>query len=137
MNRSGDQVTIPSPDHDAHAAAAIEEREDAELIRLVTRRELLATFERWHLILAPGAEKSTDAGRWAGALVLVEQGRVEVDCARRGRHTFETGDLLVLGWLPLRMLRNPGDVSVRLVAVRRRGDRRTSGLLRVIRHIED
>jgi hypothetical protein len=110
-------------------------REDAELIELVTRSDLPTTFERWQLVLAPGAERPTDPAEWAGALVLVEQGRLAVDCRAGGQRTFETGDLLVLGWLPLRTLRNPGHAPVRLVAVRRRGDRPTAGLLRVIRHI--
>ena len=113
----------------------IESREDAELVRLVTRPDLPPTFERWQLLLAPGAERPADPGEWAGALVLVERGRLDVDCRVGGRHTFESGDLLVLGWLPLRTLRNPGPEPVRLVAVRRRGDRPTAGLLRVIRYI--
>lgn len=99
--------------------APFERREDAELVRLVLRRDLPPTFERWTLVLAPGAERPADAARWAGALVLVEQGRLEVDCRAGGRRTFVAGDLLVLGWLPLCTLRNPGPLPARLVAVRR------------------
>jgi hypothetical protein len=120
---------------DCHASAGFfERRQEAELARLVTRPDLPRTFERWQLELAPGAERRTAAAEWAGALVLLAAGRLEVDCRVGGRHTIEAGDLLVLGWLPLRVLRNPGRVPVRLVAVRRRGDRPTAGLLRVIRH---
>lgn len=107
--------------------------DDAELIGLLTRPKLPATFERRQLTLAPGAEQPADPVAWADALVLVEQGRLEVECRARGRYTFVAGDLLVLGWLPLRTLHNPGDVPVQLVAVRRRGERPPPCPLRLVR----
>jgi hypothetical protein len=114
----------------------LEDRDDAELARLITRSDLPATFERWRVELAPGTARPTDASHWAGAVVLIEGGRLEVDCERGGRRTFAAGDLLVLGWLPLRALRNPGSVPTRLVAVRRRDDRPTAGVLRVVRRLD-
>jgi len=112
-----------------------DDADDGALARLVTRPDLPAGFERWQLTLAAGAHRSADPDDWAGALVLVDRGRLEVDCALGGRHTFDAGDLLVLGRLPLRSLHNPGDGPVRLVAVRRHGEQPPAGLLRVIRHI--
>jgi hypothetical protein len=109
--------------------------DDGAVARLVTRPDLPAGFERWQLTLAAGARRPADPDDWAGALVLVDQGHLEVDCTVGGRHTFSAGDLLVLGRLPLRTLRNPGDGPVRLVAVRRHGEQPPAGLLRVIRHI--
>jgi hypothetical protein len=109
--------------------------DDGALARLVTRPDLPAGFERWQLTLAAGARVPADPDDWAGALVLVDRGRIEVDCAVGGRHTFGAGDLLVLGHLPLRSLHNPGDAPVRLVAVRRHGQHPPAGLLRVLRHI--
>lgn len=77
-------------------------------------------FERWELVLEPGAERPTDASEWAGALVLVERGCVEVDCRAGGHRSFHAGDLLALGWLPVRTLRNRGSEAVELLAIRRR-----------------
>lgn len=109
--------------------------DDAALLELVTRQDLPPAFERWRCRLGAGVSRVTHPGEWAGALVLVERGRLEVRCDRGGRHVFDTGDLLVLGWLPLRSLHNAGEVAVELLAVRRRGDRPVEGLLRVIRFI--
>lgn len=126
----------PPPAHggdpqDAGSAASlwdsVDRADGADLARLLTRPDLPATFERWRMVLAPGAEQPTTAEEWAGALVLVERGHLEVDCHAGGRHTFAAGDLLVLGWLPLQTLRNRGEVPVRLVAVRRRGNRPPEG----------
>lgn len=71
-------------------------------------------------MLAPGVERATDTEEWAGAIVLIERGRLEVCCTAGARSTYEEGDLLPLGWLPLLALRNPGAVETRLVAIRRR-----------------
>jgi hypothetical protein len=81
-------------------------------------------FERRALALPPGVEQPAEAGEWAGAIVLIECGRLEVCCAAGARTTYLEGDLLPLGWLPLLALRNPGAVETRLIAIRRRaGDR--------------
>lgn len=107
--------------------------DDADLVRLLTRRDLPAAFERRHVVLPPGVERAADAAEWAGALVVVEQGRLEVDCRRAGRRVFVPGDLLALGWLPIEGLHNPGRVAVRLVVVHRWGDAASEDLLRVVR----
>jgi len=102
------------------------------------RGRLPAAFERWRVVVPPGIERPTSAAEWAGALVLIEQGVIEVDCHSGGYRRFVAGDLLALGWLPLKTIRNPTNEDAALVAVRRRGDvsarrrfirvRRVSGL---------
>jgi hypothetical protein len=91
----------------------------AEVGRLLVRRRLPTGFERWNVTLAPGERRTTTAAEWAGALVLVQRGSLEVGCIAGGTATFKAGDMLCLGWLPLRWLRNPGDQPARLVAIRR------------------
>lgn len=95
------------------------------LSALLCRPDLPATFERWRVTLAAGDERRTDAAEWAGAFVCIEAGRVEVDCTRGGTRTFEAGDLLALGWLPLRAIRNAGPAEASILAVRRRDRRAT------------
>ncbi len=99
--------------------------------RALVRDELPAEYERWRLELAAGVDRPTDAGEWAGALVLIEQGVLEVDCAAGGSRTFVAGDLLALGWLPLVRLRSVGREPVRLLAVRRREARPSTPFLHV------
>jgi hypothetical protein len=120
---------------DAADPGSCARNEDSELASLVTRRDLPSMFQRWELVLAPGSEHPTEADPWADALVLIQHGRLEVDCRAGGTRTFGAGDLLALDRLGLRVLRNPGHVPVRLVAVRRGAVHPTCGLLRVIRHI--
>lgn len=81
--------------------------------------ELPPGFERWRVRLDPGAERASAACEWEGALVLVERGTLDVECVSGGRRRFASGSLVALGWLPLRVLRNPGRVPVEVVAVRR------------------
>ncbi len=104
-----------------------------DLLRLLARDDLPASFERWSVALAAGTERPTSGDEWAGAIVLVQSGRLEVDCLAGGRRVFEAGDVIILGWLPLRLLRNAGAGEVRLVAVRRAGHRPATGFLRVVR----
>ena len=88
------------------------------------RDPLPRRFERRQFAIAPGSELPTDAGEWAGAIVLIERGRLEVRCTAGSRATYDAGACLPLGWLPLVALHNPGAVETRLVAIRRRtGDR--------------
>jgi len=86
--------------------------------RLV-RDDLPPTFHRWRVTIPPGSARPTRAQDWSGVLVLVEQGSLEVECMAGGRQTFRQGDMLALGWLPLRTLHNPGPSAAVLVATRR------------------
>ncbi len=77
-------------------------------------------FDRWRLVIAPGSIRTTAAEEWAGSVVLVESGVVQVGCLAGTSRTFVSGDLLALCWLPLERLSNPGPDEACLVAVRRR-----------------
>jgi glyoxylate utilization-related uncharacterized protein len=108
------------------------------MARLLTRPKLSAIFEYWRITLGPDTQRPSRPIDWAGAVVFIEQGQLEVACAAGERHTFGDGDLLPLGRLPLRTLRNTGHEPVRLVAVRRHGDEsHAAGLLRVIHHLRE
>lgn len=93
---------------------------DADIAAALGRPDLPARLEQWRLVLSPGSTRPSDAAEWAGCIVLVERGSVQVDCHAGGMRSFEAGDLLTLGWLPLRSLRNPGGDEACLLAVRRR-----------------
>ncbi len=90
------------------------------ILRAIARRQLPPPLARGVVVLAPGAERATTAAEWSGALVLVDAGTLEVECASGSCERFARGALLALGWLPVRTIRNPGPVPLRLVAVRRR-----------------
>jgi hypothetical protein len=57
---------------------------------------------------------------WAGALVVIEQGAVELECVRGGRRAFAAGAVMFLGGLPLRTIHNPGSETALLAAVSRK-----------------
>jgi hypothetical protein len=95
---------------------------DADLAEALGRRDLPPAFERFRVVLAPGERRPTRPADWAGCLVLVERGTVDVDCDVDGMRSFATGELIALGWLPLRTLRNPGADEACLLAIRRRGE---------------
>jgi hypothetical protein len=97
----------------------------------LTRPDLPAEFERWRTRLPGRSARATHAAEWAGALVLVERGTLDVECTLGGERHFATGDLLALGWLPLRTLHNRGSEPVELLAVRRRGALPTEPFLHV------
>lgn len=105
----------------------------ADEVAWLTRPDLPARFERWRVELPPGSRRPTSCGEWAGALVRVELGTLEVGCEAGGHRTFAAGDLIAPGWLPIVELRNPGEVPVRLVAVRRRGTPPSEAYLQVTR----
>ena len=95
---------------------------DADLASLLGLRDLPTAFERFRVVLASGEGRPTRPADWAGCLVLVERGTVEVDCGAGGSRSFATGDLIALDWLPTRRLRNPGSAETCLLAVCRRGE---------------
>jgi hypothetical protein len=104
--------------------------EDASFLE---RHDLPAGFERWRVVIPPGATRATHAAEWAGALVRVESGTLEVWCLAGGHEAFHAGDLVALGWVPITELRNPGTTPVRIVAVRRRGPPPSAPYLHVTR----
>lgn len=79
-----------------------------------------SSFERWALVLAPGAVRPYDEAEWRDALVVVERGELEV-AARCGRRVpFACGAVVWLTGLPVRALCNTGQEATLLVAVARR-----------------
>ena len=74
----------------------------------------LATIE-----LAPGGIRPYEAGEWAGALVVVARGSVELECRDGGCRRFVRGEALWLSGLPLRTLRNPSGEPALLLAISR------------------
>ncbi|MEO6577507.1 MAG: hypothetical protein ABIO99_01220 [Candidatus Limnocylindria bacterium] len=93
---------------------------DDGLYQALRRADLPMGIERWRLAMMPGIERPTGPDEWSGALVVIEQGTLEVECIAGGTEQFAAGDLLALGCLPIRALRNRGDGEMRLIAVRRR-----------------
>ena len=92
---------------------------DEESRAAVLRADRPPAFESWRLALKPGEERLTDAAEWSDALVLIERGVIEVHCRAGGWRAFRAGDILALGCLPLRAIRNPGKTHAKVVAVRR------------------
>jgi hypothetical protein len=84
-------------------------------------RQVGPAFDVRRIVLAPGSERACEEDEWSDALVVVEHGTIEVACLNDCRATFVKGDILCLGWLEPRAIRNRGsDVAV-LAAVSRRG----------------
>jgi hypothetical protein len=106
--------------------------DDRALAGLLARSSVPPGFERWRSVLEPRSERATHPAEWAGALVLIESGVVEVTCRAGGQRTFRAGDLIALGWLPITRLRNPSDVVTRIVAVRRSGAPPTEEYVRIV-----
>jgi hypothetical protein len=77
------------------------------------------SFERRTVTVEAGSERSYDPAEWFDALVVVEQGEVELECRSGGSVRFMQGDVLWLTGLPLRALRNPGPDAAVLVAISR------------------
>jgi hypothetical protein len=70
--------------------------------------------------IPPGGARPYDGAEWAGALVVVDRGEIELDCLDGGRPRFAGGAVLWLAGLPVRSLRNPGAVPAVIVAAYRR-----------------
>ena len=85
------------------------------LRRLVVR----PPFERHEVTIAPGERIAALDGEWTDAIVVVEEGEVELVGRQGGTLRIGVGGVLWLSGLALRALRNPGDVSAVLSAVRR------------------
>ena len=88
----------------------------------VLGRPLLPAFVQREVVLAPGAERAYVAAEWRDALVIVEQGSLEVVGFSGACRRLECGAVLWLAGLPLRALRNPGSVNTTIVAISRRSD---------------
>ncbi len=79
-----------------------------------------ARFRRRDVTIPAGARLAFVDAEWRGALVLVEQGEIDLCCSRGGSRRFPTGAVLFFDGLDLVALRNPGPVDTVIVALSRR-----------------
>jgi hypothetical protein len=77
------------------------------------------SFERRTVTLDAGSSRPYDPAEWFDALVVVEQGEVDLECHAGGRARFKRGDVLWFTGLPLCALHNPGPDAAVLVAISR------------------
>jgi quercetin dioxygenase-like cupin family protein len=92
---------------------------DGERLSFVGR-ELPDDFACRRVTIEPGSERPYDAADWAGAVIIVEEGELELECRGGSRSRFASGSVLFFESLPLRTLRNCGDGPVLLTSVSRR-----------------
>jgi hypothetical protein len=71
------------------------------------------------IVVAPGGEHLFDEAEWRDSIVVVESGRLELECWSGSRRSFRRGDVLWLIDLPLRALHAYGRAPTVLVAVSR------------------
>jgi quercetin dioxygenase-like cupin family protein len=81
-------------------------------------------FRRRVLDVAPGEELDIDAHRWRDALVVLESGEVELECAAGERSRFAAGAVLCL-LPPVCFLRNRNCEPARLITISRRTPERS------------
>jgi hypothetical protein len=70
-------------------------------------------------LLPPGGSHACHDREWSDALVVVESGEVELECAGGSRPRFAAGATLALAGVSVRSLRNRGDAPAVLVAIAR------------------
>jgi|SRR5215211_5132148 len=76
-------------------------------------------FSVRRIVVAPGGERPYDEAEWRDAIVVVESGKLELECRSGDCRRFGRGDVLWLIGLPLRVLRNREAVPTVLLAVSR------------------
>jgi hypothetical protein len=81
-----------------------------------------ARFDLHRVTIASGCELLYVRSDWADAVVVLEEGELELECRGGTRARFRSGAVLVFDALPLRTLRNAGRVPVLLIGVSRRAD---------------
>ena len=83
------------------------------------RASVRRQFAVRHVTIAPNTELAVEAADWRDAIVVVERGRLEVECGDGNRTTFTTGAILCLDGLGTGTLRNRGGDPVQLLALSR------------------
>jgi hypothetical protein len=81
-----------------------------------------AGFDVRRIVLAPGAERLFDEAEWRDAIVVVDSGKIDLECWSGSRRRFRRGDVLWLIGLPLRALHSCGRGPAVLIAVSRHRD---------------
>jgi hypothetical protein len=72
------------------------------------------------LVIEVAGDRSYDRREWAGAIVVVEAGELEIECVDGTAVRFHNGAVLCLDALPIRRLRNRGPCPLRLSVVAKR-----------------
>ena len=67
--------------------------------------------------IPPGRERRSGRGEWHGAMVVLEQGAVEVVDTAGARRRFRPGDMLCLEWAGCERIVNVGADAARLLAI--------------------
>jgi hypothetical protein len=82
----------------------------------------MSRFDRRVVVLGPGEARACDPGEWRDALVVVEDGAVEVEDDAGGRVRFGPGAVVTLDGVAARALHNagPGRAVLRVVSRRLR-----------------
>jgi hypothetical protein len=87
---------------------------------LLLGQHLSLAFDVRVVALAPGCRRAYDDAEWRDAIVVIERGALDLECASGNRYRFHCGAVLWLAGLPLCALYNPGKEHALLVAARRR-----------------
>jgi hypothetical protein len=83
------------------------------------RAPLPAGFSRRVVRVAPGHELGLEPGGLPDAIVVVEQGELELECRAGTCRRFAPGSMIPIARLPIAHLRNVGPCALVLVAVSR------------------
>lgn len=82
-------------------------------------RRVPEAFDVRRITVEAGHERLYDEAEWRDSIVVVESGRIELECRCGSRRGFPRGAVLWLIGLPLRALHNREPVPTVLVAVSR------------------
>lgn len=82
-------------------------------------KALAPEFRLRGIDIAPGAARAYEEEEWRDALVVVERGEVELECANGTRCRFRHGAVLCLVGIPVSAVHNRGSEPALLVAVSR------------------
>jgi hypothetical protein len=94
--------------------------DDASESLSLVGRTFSASFDLHRVTIASGCELLYERSDWADAVVVLEEGELELECRSGACARFRSGAVLVFDALPLRTLRNTGCVPVLLIGVSRR-----------------
>jgi hypothetical protein len=96
------------------------EREGDDQRLPFAEREPSPRFVARTVSFAPGCERRYARNEWADAIVVVQQGEIELVCLAGTCARFGAGAVLCFDSLPLRAVRNGGRGPALLIAVSRR-----------------
>ena len=77
-------------------------------------------FDKRETVIPVGGHRPYDPGEWDDAIVVVEEGTIDITCVDGSHHRFARGDVICLSRMLLAALHNDGDVPALLIAVSRR-----------------